>query len=43
MALSLKPVAQKLNELAFGLIGYKKKVLFLMGQLIAPLVIRLGI
>ena len=28
MALSLKPVAQKLNELAFGLIGYKKKVLF---------------
>jgi len=26
--LSLKPVAQKLNELAFGLIGYKKKVLF---------------
>ncbi|MDD3679271.1 MAG: phosphoglycerate kinase, partial [Candidatus Shapirobacteria bacterium] len=26
--LSLLPVAQKLNELAFGLIGYKKKVLF---------------
>ena len=26
--LSLAPVAQKLNELAFGLIGYKKKVKF---------------
>jgi len=25
---SLLPIAQKLNELAFGLIGYKKKVLF---------------
>ncbi len=25
---SLAPVAQKLNELAFGLIGYKKKILF---------------
>jgi phosphoglycerate kinase len=25
---SLLPVAQKINELAFGLIGYKKKVLF---------------
>ena len=28
---SLKPVARKLNELAFGLIGYKKKVLFSNG------------